>query len=452
MLQDLRKKKLKEPSTSKVKGKGKAKSKSKVSKPPKTPAKKDGRPAFDLHDCSDNSELEFYLVEIKAAGDKSAAFSFQFWAAPKRITITTRSVLNEPKTQGNVEHPIGFQYLDNLKVLMADCLFDGKGRGILPGAKLEQLRSMQRPLARNQLRVFELIIKNGQQATRSYGYFIVQLGVVTELLRENKSGRALRFSLDIELTRAPSYQLNTGNDLAIPADLIPTLPPTPPTGESAPAAEGGSAPAADGSVIAVGTLLCKTGGAKGGGTSGSSTGPHLHFSYWPLNLGAVQGSAAVRSYFESTYARGGSQPNFCREAIGWGKDKKSLNLAPKGSQPGARRSVATSGGQSSSSFHKGEDIPLADNTPLWANQPLTFVSYTNGGRVGLGLNAIFRCDVAGYAGYYAFGHLNIINPDVTKKISQSSNPNKNSSSSPAVPAKLPRGQIQVPINSAQGRI
>jgi hypothetical protein len=189
------------------------------------------KPVTPAYDClyTDKS-LTFYLNEINPPPSGVNAGLFQFRYAPKNVSWKKNVNISEYRTQGNIEQPLYFSNAANKKLKLDDIIFDGHdGSHVLPHDQLNRLQLLQMPAkGTTKLRVFQLLVGNldGKKfAARSYGKFVISNLDIVEQFRDPSSGLTLRAKVNLELTEVASYQLDLGNDVALPTSIVPKLPP-----------------------------------------------------------------------------------------------------------------------------------------------------------------------------------------------------------------------------------
>ena len=191
-----------------------------VSKPVPTPS----------YDClKSDKELTFYLTEINGPASSKGAGPFVFKYAPKNVSWKKQVGISEYKTQGNTEQPLYFTAGTNKKLQLQEIIFDGHdGTHVLPHDQLNRLQLLQQPVkGTTKLRVFQLLVGNlgfKSFSARSYGKYVISNLDIAEIFRDPSTGLTLRAKVNLELTEVAGYQLDFGNDLAIPTSIVPTLP------------------------------------------------------------------------------------------------------------------------------------------------------------------------------------------------------------------------------------
>lgn len=182
------------------------------------------------YDClKSDKELTFYLVEINGPKSSEGAGPFTFKYAPQKVSWKKQVGISEYKTQGNTEQPLYFTAGQNKKLQLQEILFDGHdGTHVLPHEQLNRLQVLQLPAkGTTKLRVFQLLVGNVSNksfSARSYGKFVITGLDIAEVFRDPSTGLTLRAKVNLELTEVAAYQLDLGNDLAIPTSIVPTLP------------------------------------------------------------------------------------------------------------------------------------------------------------------------------------------------------------------------------------
>jgi hypothetical protein len=194
----------------------------------KPPTAKPQSPAYNC--LFSSKQLTFYLSEINPPASGATAGLFVFKYAPKNVSWKKSVNITEYKTQGNIEQPLYFSSAANKKLKLDDIIFDGHdGSHILPHDQLNRLQLLQLPAkGTTKLRVFQLLVGNldGKKfAARSYGKFVISGLDIVEQFRDPLSGLTLRAKVNLELTEVAGYQLDLGNDVALPTSIVPTLPP-----------------------------------------------------------------------------------------------------------------------------------------------------------------------------------------------------------------------------------
>jgi hypothetical protein len=396
------------------------------------------RPKPSLHEClgaSFSDDLRFFLIELKSPKDKSPAFSFELWSAPRTISWQKKTQLNEPKTQGNTQQPIGFQYLDNRRLTLSEVTFDGKTRGQLPTEVLKNISYMQEPGPRSKLKVFKLIVKlssTGLEAN-SYGNFVILPGTIREVFRDERTGKSLRIVVDFELIEVADYQLDFGQDLSIPKSIIPTLPPELSAQESGSGAPGdGASSGPIGKTLPAGTRVAFS------GSTGVGSGPHLHLIYHPFGGSRVAYNQVDIDKYHTNARFGGSNrsyPNFVLEAFTGTLNGKDLLLKqiPISSRVGPR-DLNIPG---SSKWHKGMDFATPMGTELKLAYPMEYLGRldfrtSSGNFTGYGRTATFLCNEPGKAGVYVLCHLNAVDANLQVNAAKSAEAEKTAKSVPAV--------------------
>jgi hypothetical protein len=242
--------------------------------------KKPSTAASPAYDCKfTEKQLTFYLVEINGPASAKNAGPFVFKYAPKQISWKKPIAISEYKTQGNTEQPLYFSSAANKKIQLQEIIFDGNdGTHALPHDQLNRLQLLQLPAkGTTKLRVFQLLVGNLQAksfAARSYGKYIITNLDIVEQFRDPSTGLTLRAKVNLELTEVASYQLDLGNDLAIPTSTVPTLPKelSSPLSSLGPSLSTAGSGTEVGGAITAGSVIAKV------GTKGTNAA-HLHFEF-----------------------------------------------------------------------------------------------------------------------------------------------------------------------------
>lgn len=242
---------------------------------PKAPT----NPVTKEYDCLlTDKQLTFYLTEINGPASSKTAGPFVFRYAPKAVSWKKAVSVTEYKTQGNVSQPMYFASGANKKLTLNDILFDGHdGSHVLPHEQLNRLQLLQLPAkGTTKLRVFELLVSNITSknfAARSYGKFVITNLDIAEQFRDPATGLTLRARVNLELTEVANYQLDFGDDSAIPSSIVPTLPAelSSPLSSLGPSLSSNGAPET-GAAIPSGSVIAKI-GSKG------TNAAHLHFEF-----------------------------------------------------------------------------------------------------------------------------------------------------------------------------
>jgi hypothetical protein len=238
------------------------------------------KPVTKEYDCLFNDKpLTFYLTEINGPASSKNAGPFIFRYAPKAVSWKKPLSISEYKTQGNTSQPMYFASGANKKLTLNDILFDGHdGSHVLPHEQLNRLQLLQLPAkGTTKLRVFELLVSNITSksfAARSYGKFVITNLDIAEQFRDPSTGLTLRARVNLELTEVANYQLDFGNDLAIPSSIVPTLPKElgSPLSSLGPTLSNVGSGQEVGGAISAGSVIAKI-GSKG------TDAAHLHFEF-----------------------------------------------------------------------------------------------------------------------------------------------------------------------------
>lgn len=341
-------------------------------KPPTT------KPLTKAYDCMfSTKQLTFYLLEIEGPTSSKNAGPFVFNYAPRNVSWKKPVTITEYKTQGNISQPIYFSSAGNKKLVLNDIIFNGDNH-LLPHDQLNRLQLLQLPAkGTTKLRVFQLLVGNleGKKfAARSYGKYVISSLDIVEQFRDPNSGLTLRAKVNLELLEVAQYQVDLGNDLAVPTTIVPTLPKELLAETAAPPAppELGQE-TVSGEAIPANSLIAKVGKET---ASVPNMAPHLHFVYRNKNETDTQAAArylkqGIKDGNQFTY------PKQILDLITLGpwqyKDQKSE--AKKLSE----LKVFSGLGPRRSGYHKGVDYqlpgfggPAMEGCPIYMNVPCSW--------------------------------------------------------------------------------